>query len=460
MRSPPRWLAPLATVRARTTLAAALVVAVALAAGAAGLLLTLRHELTRTGDDAARIRARDLAALASAGALPQTLTVPREDDFAQVVDRSGAVVAASPLAAGRRIVTFVPDGDQPVVRTVDVVDGTEHEDYRVWALSAQSPGGPLTVYVGTSLEAVKETLATVRNVLAVGLPPLLGLLALTTWVLIGRALRPVEAIRAEVADISEHALDRRVPVAPTADEIGRLARTMNEMLDRLEAASERQRHFVADASHELQSPLTSFRAQLEVALAHPAATDWAVLAADLLADSERMERLVRDLLFLARVDSTPAPPAAAPVDFDDIVLDEAARLRAGTRVRLDTSRVSAAPVRGSRDELTRLTRNLLENAARHAASTVRVGLTYSGETAQLVVEDDGPGVPPEQHERIFDRFVRIDDARSRHSGGTGLGLAIVKAIAERHGGTVAVQDGRGGARFVVRLPPGGRNAPA
>jgi signal transduction histidine kinase len=241
-------------------------------------------------------------------------------------------------------------------------------------------------------------------------------------------------------------------VAPTADEIGRLARTMNEMLDRLEAASERQRHFVADASHELQSPLTSFRAQLEVALAHPAATDWAVLAADLLADSERMERLVRDLLFLARVDSTPAPPAADPVDFDDIVLDEAARLRAGTRVRLDTSRVSAAPVRGSRDELTRLTRNLLENAARHAASTVCVGLTYSGETAQLVVEDDGPGVPPEQHERIFDRFVRIDDARSRHSGGTGLGLAIVKAIAERHGGTVAVQNGCGGARFVVRLP--------
>jgi signal transduction histidine kinase len=478
-----RWVAPLATVRARTTLAASLVVGIALAVGAAALLLTLRQALVRSGDDSAQIRARDLATLAAADALPPTLTVPGEDDIAQVVDQSGHVLAASPSHADRPVATFTPTSDEPAVRTITAVtDGSEHEDYRVWALRTQSPRGQLTVYVATSLESVGETMATVRVALAVGLPPLLGLLALSTWHLLGRALRPVEAIRAEVADITEQALDRRVPVPPTADEIGRLARTMNATLDRLQAASERQRAFVADASHELQSPLAALRTQLEVAAAHPSATDWPATAAILLADSQRMERLVRDLLFLARNDDTPGPRPAGPVDLDDIVLDEVIRLRAMTQVYVDTSRVSAAPLYGSRDELTRLTRNLLENAARHAASTVRIELAIDDHTVHLAVEDDGPGIPTEQRQRIFDRFARLDDARARGSGGTGLGLAIVKSIAERHGGTVAVEstgsagsagsvesagsvgsveggspDGHPGARFVVRL--GGAREP-
>jgi signal transduction histidine kinase len=239
------------------------------------------------------------------------------------------------------------------------------------------------------------------------------------------------------------------------------------MLDRLQAASDRQRTFVGDASHELQSPLAAVRTQLEVALAHPRNADWPAVAAQLLADSQRMERLVRDLLFLARTDSTAAPgvPAdvapASPVDLDDIVLDEATRLRATTRVRLDTTAVSAAPVVGSRDELTRMTRNLLENAERHAASMVRVELSAADGRAEMIIEDDGPGVPEEYRERIFERFVRLDHARSRDQGGTGLGLAIVKAVAERHGGAVGVHSGRNGdrgARFVVRLPEWGGGA--
>jgi signal transduction histidine kinase len=227
---------------------------------------------------------------------------------------------------------------------------------------------------------------------------------------------------------------------------------MNAMLDRLQAASDRERRFVADASHELQSPLASFRTQLEVALTHPAGADWPATASDLLHDSRQMERLVRDLLFLARNGETPTPVPPTPVDLDDIVLDEAARLRAAARVRVDSSRVSAAPVYGSRDDLTRLARNLLENAERHAATTVRVELGIAAGQARLVVANDGPAIPAEDRHRIFERFARLDDARNRASGGTGLGLAIVKDIAERHGGTVHAEDGQGEVWFVVVLP--------
>jgi signal transduction histidine kinase len=440
------------TVRARTTLLAALVVATALAIGSVALLVVLRTSLTRSGDAAARTRAADLAALAVGGGLPTTLPPAGEDDVAQVVDGAGRVVAATANATGRpRITTFVPAGTDLAVRTVRLRDGEDREDYRVWVVRA----GPGAVYVGRNLDSVDETIDTVRGVLGVGLPPLLVLLAGSTWLLIGRALRPVEAIRAQVSDIGERALDRRVPVPATRDEIGRLARTMNEMLDRLQAADDRQRGFVGDASHELKGPLAAVRTELEVALAHPDRTDWPRLAGELLAEVRDLDRLVHDLLFLARGDSGRDPLVPVPVDLDDVVLDEAARLRGTTRLRVDTAGVSAAPVLGDPGELARLTRNLLENAERHARSTVRVGLSCRDGAAELVVEDDGPGVPPEHRERIFDRFVRLDGARSRDDGAAGLGLAIVAAIAGRHGASVAVTPagGSGGARFVLRLPP-------
>jgi signal transduction histidine kinase len=441
------------SVRARMTVLATLVAVIAVGISAVALLVVLRHSLERAGDDAAKTRAQDLAALATTGTLPRLLTVPNDEDVAQVVDASGAVLAGSTGHTGRAIATFAPEGRAPVVRMVrDVPDDNELIDFRVWAQRARTPGGPVTVYVGTSLESVNETIATVRRVLLLILPPLLALLAVASWVLVGRALRPVEAIRAEVADISGRALDRRVPVPPRRDEIGRLASTMNEMLDRLQVASERQRKFVADASHELQSPIAALRTQLEVAIAQPATTDWAATSSDLLAESRHMERLVRDLLFLARSDGEEGVRRIEPVDLDDIVLEEATRLRSTAQVRVDASGVSAAPLPGNRDELTRLVRNLLENAEHHAESRVRIRLSAEGREIILMVEDDGPGVPPAERERIFQRFTRLDEARSRHNGGTGLGLAIVKEIAERHGGTVCVENADPGARFAVRLP--------
>jgi signal transduction histidine kinase len=441
------------SVRAKMTVLATLVAVIAVGISAVALLVVLRHSLERAGDDAAKTRVQDLAALATSGTLPALLTVPNDEDIAQVVDASGAVLAGSTGHTGRGIATFAPEGTAPVVRMVrDVPDDNELIDFRVWAKRAQTRDGPVTVYIGTSLDSVNETIATVRRVLLLILPPLLALLAVASWVLVGRALRPVEAIRAEVADISGRALDRRVPVPPNRDEIGRLASTMNEMLDRLQAASERQRKFVADASHELQSPIAALRTQLEVAIAQPATTDWAATSSDLLAESRHMERLVRDLLFLARSDGEESVRRIEPVDLDDIVLEEATRLRSSARVGVDASGVSAAPLSGNRDELTRLVRNLLENAEHHAESGVRIRLSAEGHEIILVVEDDGPGVAPAERERIFQRFTRLDEARSRHNGGTGLGLAIVKEITERHGGTVCVENAAPGARFAVRLP--------
>jgi signal transduction histidine kinase len=419
------------------------------------VLYILHNALVRSIDEAAATRVVDLAQLVAAEHLRGTIPEPREDDIVHVVDASGRILKATPRDANLPPIAEVvpPLGAEPVVQTVTGVrDDDDMENYRVWAVRAKSEKqGPVTVYLGVSLESVADTVRSVAIAMTLGFPVLLGLLAFSTWLLIGRALRPVEVIRADVAEISATDLDRRVTVPPTEDEIGRLARTMNSTLDRLHTASEKQRIFVADASHELQSPLTSFRTQLEVALAHPAEADWQATGKRLLSETQHLERLVRDLLFLARAEATPGRKDEL-VDLDDIVLEEAARLRLSTDARVDTSEVSAAPVRGNRDELVRMARNLLENAARHAASTVRIELGLGDDGTKLVIHDDGPGVPPDKRQNIFDRFVRLDGARTRGDGGTGLGLAIVQAIAVRHGGAVSVDDGVG-ARFVVRLPP-------
>lgn len=428
--------------RPRITILATIVAALALAGAGIGLIFAMQRSLVSSRDDAARTRADDLSALARANALPATLPVSGNDDFAFVVDASGNVIASSAsVTRNPPHLTHQTSG-----RTLSLPIDGESIDYRVWSAVA----GDKTVFVGSSLDAVEEAVSTVEQALLIGLPVLLVLLAAGTWFVVGRALRPVEAIRSQVADISSKDLHRRVPDTGAADEISRLAHTMNEMLARLQRASERERRFAADAAHELQTPLAAFRTHLEVSLAHPDDGQWRQAADELLHGSQRMEQLVRDLLFLSRNETAPTVTKGW-VDFDDIVLTEAARVRAVTRIRIDTSNVTAAPVRGSRDELNRLVRNLLENAERHATTTVKVQLTSDSGNVRFVVSDDGPGVPATEHERIFDRFARVDDGRSRTTGGTGLGLSIVKDIAERHSGSVRLQPQAKGATFVVVL---------
>ena len=459
---PRRRLGWFASVRARTTALAGLVVAVTLTAGSVGLLTTLQHSLTSNRDALSRARAKDYVTAVDAGTLPRQLTDVGEDFIAQVVTADGTVLASSDDSIEAEPISPITGAtSSPSLRIVRDVpeDDDETEDFRIWVLAADTSAGRVVVFVGAELDAVDDAVESLREALLVAVPAMLLLLVVATRVLVGRALRPVEDIRAEVAAIGESALDRRVPVPAVSDEVARLAETMNAMLDRLEAASARQKDFVADASHELQSPLAALRVQLEVALAHPEAADWPTVARDLLADSDRMERLVRDLLFLAQEDAGSYAPRWDPVDLDVIVLDEVTRLRHRASVSFDTSRVSAAPLEGNADELSRLVRNLLDNAATYATSHVAVSVSVDETHARLTICDDGPGIPPEQRSRVFDRFSRVEGARARGSGdtptGTGLGLSIARVIAERHRGSIAIEEppqADTGTCLIVSLP--------
>ncbi|MEL7208299.1 MAG: ATP-binding protein, partial [Actinomycetota bacterium] len=289
--------------------------------------------------------------------------------------------------------------------------------------------------------------------LLIVVPLVVVLLGAVVWWLVGRTLHPVEAIRAEVANIGATELDRRVPTPDTDDEIARLASTMNAMLDRLEDAVRKQQRFVADASHELRSPLTRIRTEVEVALADNGHDDSAAILASVLEETGELQRLVADLLHLARSDAGLTSSKREVVDLDDLVFQEARRLRADG-YQVDIDRLSAAQVSGDAYQLTRVVRNLLDNAARHANQLVTIELGEAGGWARLVVSDDGHGVPAADRERIFERFTRLDDARTRDHGGAGLGLAIARDIVDAHGGQLVLTDsGRStGACFVATIP--------
>jgi signal transduction histidine kinase len=443
----------LATVRVRITAAAVLVVGAALVAGAFWLVRAHRAGLTTNLETAARLRSQDIASIVDGGDFPKALAVPRGDEnLVQVVDADGTVVAASKNILGAPPISRLqPDADGYSVRTVAGIERGEGP-YRVVARRVRTPGGAYVVYVARSLEGVTRSTDNLERLLWWSLPALLTLMGILTWIVTGRALRPVEAIRSEVEVIGAEDLHRRVPEPASEDEIGRLARTMNAMLARLEDATDRQRRFVADASHELRSPLTGMRAQLEVDLEHPELADWQATERDVLADAIRMQRLVDDLLAIAVVDASSLDAAhREPVDLDEIVLAEARRLHTNTAFSVDTRGVSGAQVEGNADQLLRVVRNLLDNAARHARSRVVVSLVESDTEVTLRVVDDGPGIPDADRERVFERFARLDDARGRDGGGAGLGLAIVHDVVVAHGGSVAVENAPGAA-FTVVLP--------
>jgi signal transduction histidine kinase len=450
------------TVRVRTTVAAVVVVGTAMAVGALVMVAVLRDTLVREMRTGAWLRGQDVAAvLASDPSGGGPLAVDDADELLiQVLDEHGRVVRASPGAGGLPPVARLRPGgwaevDLPVGGPVE-----EGGAFLVAARGADTPEGPRTVLVARSTEAVTEAVAAVSGLLAVGLPVLLAVVAATTWVVVGRALAPVEAIRSEVDAISAAALHRRVPDPPADDEIGRLARTMNRMLARLEQAQARQHRLVADASHELRSPVAAIRQHAEVALAHPGRTSTTELAGTVLAEDLRLQRLAEDLLLLTRADEHSLALRRRPVDLDDLVFDEARRLRAATGLRVDTAAVSAARVEGDASALARVLRNLADNAACHAGGRLAFSVAERDGLAVLRVDDDGPGIPEPDRERVFERFVRLDDARARDDGGSGLGLAIVAELVAAHGGTVAVASGPlGGTRVEVTIPrPAGPGA--
>lgn len=446
------------SVRARVTLVATVVVAVVLVLASVGLVLAQRRSLTRSLEESIEREAESIVAAVDRGDLPEVLVVAGDDDAVGqvVVGSTGEVVSATANADGRAPLVADPPL-APSTRTVG--DVLEDEDrFLVVTRTVPSTSAPLVVEVGAPLDDVADATGALTRSLLVGVPIVVALLAALVWWLVGRTLRPVEAIRAEVGEIGGSGLHRRVPVPPGDDEVARLATTMNEMLGRVEAASQRQQRFVADASHELRSPLTRIRTEVEVDLAHPAGADPVATGRSVLEEVDGLQRLVDDLLLLARVDAE-AAPVTERVDLADVVLEEAHRLPLGAGgPRLDMEGIEPAPVQGQRDELARLVRNLLANATRHASSVVAVstGLGEAGERAVVTVADDGPGIPAADAERVFERFARVDDARAADAGGTGLGLAIAREIAGRHGGRVELLAGDAaplpGACFVVNLP--------
>jgi signal transduction histidine kinase len=413
------------TLRLRVTAAAAVAVLAVLAGAGTGLVLAQRATLTDSLDESLADRASAAAAQLGLGR-PVRLTT--EDVTVRVVAGDGASSAAADAT--------LPDG----------------RDARAVTRAA----GDATVVVTGSLEDVDDSVRVLRDGLLLAVPATTAVLAALVWLLTGRVLRPVDRIRAEVDRISAGRLDRRVPEPRTGDEVARLARTMNAMLDRLAAAADRQRRFVADAAHELRTPLARIRTQLEVDRAHPAGADQAATREAVLAEAGRLQRLVDDLLLLARGDGgEPGPGAARPVDLDDVVARQAA-LHEGPGPEVDLRGVAPAQVCGDEAALERAVANLLDNAVRHARRRVTVTLREEDRAVVLTVADDGPGIPPEARESVFERFTRLDDARSADGGGAGLGLAIARDVVVRHGGSLALDGASAtGARFVAVLPAQG-----
>jgi signal transduction histidine kinase len=314
---------------------------------------------------------------------------------------------------------------------------------------ASTPRGQVRVVAELPLSRVQRSVDAVISVLRIVIPLLVLAAAGLAWLLVGRALRPVEAIRARVDEITHTTINRRVRVPASRDEISRLARTMNQMLARLETASRRQREFISNASHELRSPLATAHTMLEAATRAPQNVDWPQVAHDTLTEQERLASIIDELLDLASFDETSLSSQHRAVDLDEIVFTEAKRIHGTT---IDLSRVSGARVEGDPSQLTRAVRNLLLNAQRHTHSRIAVTVAELNDTVILTIDDDGPGIAEHDRHRVFERFVRLDQARAREHGGVGLGLALVASIVQHHHGTVLVDDSPlGGARLQVSL---------
>jgi two-component system, OmpR family, sensor kinase len=446
-------------IRLKLTLAFAAVMAVVL--GATGLFLYLRFSatLSDTIDEGLDTRLADVRALVRHNnpSLPSSdLLVERGERLAQVLDSRGRVLGNAshlgtrPTISGEALAearhgrmrierTELPGLDTPV---------------RLLAAPVRTGGRTVIVVVGSALDDRDEELAQLRTLLLLGGPIALLLASAAGYLLATAALRPVEAMRRQAADISAGEPGRRLPVPAAGDEIARLGHTLNEMLERLEAAFARERSFVSDASHELRTPLAILKTELELALRSGRSTEElreALRSAG--EETDRLTQLADDLLVIARSDQGRLPIRTAPVDVRDLL--ESVRRRFARRAGeagIDL-RVAAPP--GLRAELDSLRveqglGNLVDNALRYGDGPIDLVARERAGGLELAVRDRGPGFPPEFVDHAFERFTRADTGRS--SGGAGLGLAIVQAIAAAHGGVAEVRDVEGdGAEVAITL---------
>lgn len=447
-------------IRNQSTAAAVAVVACALLAGGVLLLVLLQNALTASTDSVLRTKATDVAALITsqdvAEAGQSISTAGRVDLLIQILDASGKVVEASdPSLKTRPMSSLNPAVGKSAVQKVPTLDGVPGDgEYYIVATGAGSGSGSekYVVLAARSVQVQSDTVRTVALFLLLATPVLLLIVGLSVRFLVGRSLRQVETIRSQVAVIDGGRLGDRVDVPPTRDELGALATTMNAMLSRIEAADTAQRQFLSHASHELRSPLTTLRTGLEVSASDPTHRAWQDIAPVLQSETLRMGHLVEDLLTLSKADDSGFTLRRTDVDLDDVLATELSRLRA-TGSRAVVSQMEPVRVAGDPGRLAQVLRNVLDNAERHAHKTVRATLKPYRGTAVLWIDNDGPPVPESERERIFERFVRLDESRSRDTGGSGLGLAIARTLADAHGGTITTGHAPDGfCRFEIRLP--------
>ncbi|MGI8329156.1 sensor histidine kinase [Actinomadura scrupuli] len=437
------------SVRTRMTLLSSAVIGLLSLAFCGIVLMGLREHSMRDRADEVLLADLRVVRLIARNELPRVIN-DRSVSVVQVVNARGRIVAANEAALGKpRIAYFVPPAEGTRADRVSCsVPGFPHRCMIIVAVRISIARGEWIVY-GADPVVPWYVNGSLLTTLVAGSVLLIIATAFGTYRAVRNALAPVEDVVGELTEITASDLGRRVPVSVHDDEMRGLAVTVNQTLDRLETAVERQRRFASDASHDLRSPITAMRLQVEEAQLHPDETDWTKTAEALAVSLDRLEAIVTDLLALARLESG-TKCAREPIDLGELV---------GTELAVRTDRIPVTAglqpgvmINGDRLQLIRLLTNLLDNAERHAVSAVTVRVRGDAGEAVLEVCDDGSGIPPDQWERVFERFTRLDTARSKDAGGTGLGLPIAREIAEQHGGTLTIEDSDQGARFVLRIP--------
>jgi signal transduction histidine kinase len=435
-------------VRTRVTVVAGLALTAAVLLGLVVLYPLQLGSADRAVQSQLRAYAAQVEQAVARGAFPRPLPGSTLDPAAQaqVLAPDGAVLAATRALAGLPALYRLP-ADSAVPVRQQAANGILQGELFVFGEHATAGRRPVVVITSTVTSLRRQVNETFAQLLVIGVPGLLVLACATIWLVVGRALRPVERIRRAAGAITHADLSRRVPETGTDDEIGHLARTMNDMLARLEDSAARQRRFVADASHELRTPLTAIRASLEVGLARPEGAPWPDIARRAARQSERLGKLTAQLLLLAKSDAGQLAGRRQPADLHAMLTEMTAATPAHG-ISVDISVPPGTSVTGNPDELSRMFGNLADNAVRYARS--RVVITAEA-TGLLVVEviDDGPGIPATERERVFGRFVRLDPSRGQAGGSSGLGLAIAREIAAAHGATVVLTEAEGGGTRAV-----------
>jgi len=439
------------SVRFRTTAGAAVALIGLLAVAGFGVNWFVGRQIQRSFDQTLFEQAADRAALIDGGASPDTLMTPvGDEDFVVAIGPDGERLASAGVMVPGDLRTEVPLGMSDLLVTV-IGSGhnAEQENLRVAAVEATNG---VRVIVGNEGENARSSQAAVRNILLAVMPLTALAGAGVAWFVTGRALGPVKLMRSELDDVVGAGDGRRITEPGSGDEIDELGATINGVLDRLDQQSLQQRQFVADASHELKSPLANARAIIDTSSIAADAHEFERVTTSVGVELNRLHTLVDDLLYLARADEG-APRTLKTIDLADLVFDEAERVAATSQKHIDASGVVPVGVRVEPSEAARAIRNLLENAERFAAQSVTLAVVETGAMATLIVADDGPGIAPEDRDTVFERFARVHTDRARSAGGTGLGLSIVASIITANGGAIVLTDApSGGAQFELSFP--------